>query len=65
MLLLGNLVLLELRVFGRGAGIAGEGPRALLSLTLALCGLDWPQHRGWLDVCHPGLAELLSNRALP
>lgn len=45
-LLLGNLVLLELRVFGLGAALP---PRDLarLSLSLALCGLAWRPCRAW------------------
>lgn len=60
-LLLGNLVLLELRVFGWGATIA---PRDLarLSLSLALCGFGLAALSG-LVMFATQPQELLSNRA--
>ena len=60
-LLLGNLVLLELRVFGLGAAIA---PRDLarLSLSLALCGFGLAALSG-LVMFATQPAELLANRA--
>jgi len=59
-LLLGNLVLLELRVFGWGATIPVE-PLARLSLGLALCGFGLAALSGLLMFgTQPG--ELLANR---
>lgn len=60
-LLLGNLVLLELRVFGWGAAIA---PRDLarLSLSLALCGFGLAALSG-LVMFATQPQELLANRA--
>jgi hypothetical protein len=60
-LLLGNLVLLELRVFGLGAGLAVKD-LARLSLGLALTGFGIAAASGLLMFAsHP--AELLANRA--
>ncbi len=60
-LLLGNLVLLEMRVFGRGAGL---DVKALATLSLGIAGI------GFLLAAASGLlmfasqaAELLTNRA--
>ena len=60
-LLLGNLILLEMRVFGRGAGL---NVKALASLSLGIAGV------GFLLAAASGLlmfasqaAELLTNRA--
>jgi len=60
-LLLGNLVLLELRVFGLGAALP---VRALsrLSLSLALCGFALVAASGLLMFASQA-AELLANRA--
>ena len=60
-LLLGNLVLLELRVFGRGAALPVE-PLAQLSLTLAGCGFALAAASGLLMFATQP-AELLANRA--
>ena len=46
-LLLGNLVLLELRVFGRGAALPVKD-LARLSLTVALCGFGLAAASGLL-----------------
>lgn len=59
-LLLGNLVLLELRVFGRGAAIPVKD-LARLSLSLALCGFGLAAASGLLMFATQP-AELLSNR---
>jgi hypothetical protein len=60
-LLLGNLVLLELRVFGLGAGLPVKD-LARLSLGLAATGFGLAAASGLLMFAsHP--AELLSNRA--
>ncbi|OSZ75263.1 hypothetical protein [Hydrogenophaga sp. IBVHS1] len=59
-LLLGNLVLLELRVFGWGAALPVE-PLARLSLGLAVCGFALAAVSGLLMFgTQPG--ELLANR---
>jgi len=59
-LLLGNLVLLELRVFGWGAALPVE-PLARLSLSLAVCGFALAAVSGLLMFgTQPG--ELLANR---
>ena len=59
-LLLGNLVLLELRVFGRGAALPVKD-LARLSLSLALCGFALAAASGLLMFATQP-AELLSNR---
>jgi hypothetical protein len=60
-LLVGNLVLLELRVFGRGAGLP-VAPLARLSLGLALAGFSLAAASGLLMFAtRPG--ELLANGA--
>ena len=60
-LLVGNLVLLELRVFGRGAALP-VAPLARLSLGLALAGVSLAAASGLLMFAtRPG--ELLANRA--
>ena len=60
-LLVGNLVLLELRVFGRGAALP-VAPLARLSLGLGLCGFALAGASGLLMFAtRPG--ELLSNGA--
>jgi hypothetical protein len=60
-LLLGNLVLLELRVFGMGAALPVR-PLARLSLGLAVCGFTLVAASGLvMFASHP--AELLANRA--
>ena len=59
-LLLGNLVLLELRVFGRGAALPVKD-LARLSLSVALCGFGLVAASGLLMVATQP-AELLSNR---
>ncbi len=60
-LLVGNLVLLELRVFGRGAALP-VAPLARLSLGLALAGVSLAAVSGLLMFAtRPG--ELLVNRA--
>lgn len=59
-LLLGNLVLLELRVFGRGAALPIKD-LARLSLSLALCGFVLAAASGLLMFATQP-AELLSNR---
>ena len=60
-LLLGNLVLLELRVFGRGAAIA-LAPLARLALTTAAVGFALVAGSGLaMFASQPG--ELLANRA--
>jgi hypothetical protein len=60
-LLLGNLVLLELRVWGLGAALPLQ-PLARLSLTLALCGFALAGASGLLMFAGQP-AELLSNRS--
>ena len=60
-LLLGNLVLLELRVFGRGAGLPVKD-LARLSLSVALCGFMLAAASGLLMFATQP-AELLTNRA--
>ena len=60
-LLLGNLVLLELRVFGRGAALPMKD-LARLGLTLAVCGFGLAAVSGLLMFATQP-AELLSNRA--
>ncbi|HEY8359850.1 MAG TPA: hypothetical protein VIL30_20535 [Ramlibacter sp.] len=60
-LLLGNLVLLELRVFGRGAALPIQ-PLARLALGTALCGFALVAASGLLMFAS-GAAELLGNRA--
>ena len=60
-LLLGNLVLLELRVFGRGAALP-VADLARLSLTLALCGFGLVAASGLLMFATQP-QELLANRA--
>jgi len=60
-LLLGNLVLLELRVFGRGAALPVKD-LARLSLSLALCGFVLAAASGLLMFATQP-AELLGNRA--
>lgn len=59
-LLLGNLVLLELRVFGRGAALPIQD-LARLSLSVALCGFGLAAASGLLMFATQP-AELLSNR---
>ena len=59
-LLLGNLVLLELRVFGRGAALPVKD-LARLSLSVALCGFGLAAASGLL-IFATQPAELLSNR---
>ena len=59
-LLLGNLVLLELRVFGRGAALSVKD-LARLSLSVALCGFGLVAASGLLMFATQP-AELLSNR---
>lgn len=59
-LLLGNLVALEMRVFGRAAAIPVQ-PLARLSLTIAISGFGLAACSGLLMFAsHPG--ELLANR---
>ena len=60
-LLLGNLVLLELRVFGRGATLP-VAELARLSLTLSLCGFAMVAASGLLMFATQP-QELLANRA--
>lgn len=60
-LLLGNLVLLELRVFGRGAALPVHA-LARLSLTLAVLGFGLAALTG-LAMFATQPAELLANRA--
>lgn len=60
-LLLGNLVLLELRVFGRGAQLPLQ-PLARLSLTTAGCGFSLAAASG-LVMFASQAGELLANRA--
>ncbi|AYQ29668.1 MULTISPECIES: hypothetical protein [unclassified Polaromonas] len=60
-LLLGNLVLLELRVFGLGAGLPVKD-LARLSLSVALAGFTLAAASGLLMFASQA-AELLSNRA--
>ena len=60
-LLLGNLVLLELRVFGRGAALPVKD-LARLSLSVALCGFLLAAASGLLMFATQP-AELLSSRA--
>ncbi|MCZ8256739.1 MAG: hypothetical protein O9353_02985 [Bacteroidia bacterium] len=60
-LLLGNLVLLELRVFGLGAGLPVKD-LARLSLGVALAGFTLAAASGLLMFASQA-AELLSNRA--
>ncbi len=60
-LLLGNLVLLELRVFGRGAALPVR-ELARLSLGLAVCGFGLAAVTGVLMFASQA-AELLANRA--
>lgn len=60
-LLLGNLVLLELRVFGRGAALALQ-PLARLALTVALTGFCLAAASGLLMFASQA-GELLANRA--
>jgi hypothetical protein len=60
-LLLGNLVLLELRVFGRGAALP-VADLARLSLTLAFCGFALVGASGLLMFASQPL-ELIANRA--
>lgn len=60
-LLLGNLVLLELRVFGRGSALPVE-PLARLSLGLALVGFALAAASGLLMFSSQP-QELLANRA--
>lgn len=60
-MLLGNLVLLEARVFGAGAALAPQ-PLARLSLTIALGGFAMAAASGLLMFAsHP--AELIANAA--
>ena len=59
-LLLGNLVVLELRVFGLGASVPVQ-PLARLSLTLALAGFGLAAASGLLMFATQP-AELLANR---
>lgn len=59
-LLLGNLVLLELRVFGRGAALPIKD-LARLSLSVALCGFALAAASGLLMFATQP-TELLSNR---
>ncbi len=60
-LLVGNLVLLELRVFGRGAALP-VADLARLSLTLSLCGFAVVAASGLLMFATQP-QELLANRA--
>lgn len=60
-LLLGNLVLLEMRVFGLGAALPVE-PLARLSLGLALCGFALVAASG-LTMFASQPQELLANQA--
>ena len=60
-LLLGNLVLLELRVFGRGAALP-VADLARLSLSVAVCGFALAAASGLLMFATQP-AELLSSRA--
>ena len=60
-MLLGNLVLLELRVFGRGAGLPVRD-LARLSLSVALCGFALAAASGLLMFATQP-AELLASRA--
>jgi hypothetical protein len=60
-LLLGNLVLLELRVFGRGAALPALD-LARLALSVALCGFVLAAGSGLLMFATQP-AELLANRA--
>ncbi len=60
-LLLGNLVLVELRVFGRGAALPVQ-PLARLALGLALVGFTLAAASGLLMFASQPL-ELLANRA--
>jgi hypothetical protein len=60
-LLLGNLVLLEMRVFGRGAQLSLQ-PLARLALTVALAGFSLAAASGLLMFASQA-AELLANRA--
>lgn len=60
-LLLGNLVLLELRVFGRGAALP-VADLARLSLSVAMCGFALAGVSGLLMFATQP-AELLSSRA--
>lgn len=60
-LLLGNLVLLELRVFGRGAALP-VAPLARLSLSLAFAGFLLAAGSGLLMFASQA-AELLANRS--
>jgi hypothetical protein len=60
-LLLGNLVLLELRVFGRGAALDVKA-LATLSLTIASVGFSMAAASGLLMFASQA-AELLTNRA--
>lgn len=60
-LLLGNLALLELRVFGRGAALPVP-ELARLSLSIAVCGFSMAAASGLLMFAAQP-AELLSNRA--
>ena len=60
-LLIGNLVLLELRVFGRGAALPVQD-LARLGLTVALCGFGIAGVSGLLMFATQP-AELLSSRA--
>ena len=60
-MLVGNLMLLELRVWGRGAAIP-VAPLARLSLTLALAGFTvLALSGGLMFAAHPG--DMLGNRA--
>ena len=60
-LLLGNLVLLEMRVFGRGAGL---DVKALASLSLGIAGLGFSlAAASGLLMFASQAAELLTNRA--
>lgn len=60
-LLLGNLVLLEARVFGRGLALPLQ-PLARLTLTIALCGFGLAAASGLLMFASQ-VDELLSNTA--
>jgi hypothetical protein len=60
-LLLGNLVLLEARVFGRGAALPLQ-PLARLTLTIALCGFGLAAGSGLLMFASQA-EELLANTA--
>jgi hypothetical protein len=60
-LLLGNLVLLELRVFGRGAQLPLQ-PLARLALTTSVCGFALAAASGLLMFASQA-GELLANRA--